>query len=43
MRRFHFFADQELIDRLNRDKKQHGFTSLGAFIRYILIKFFEKK
>lgn len=43
MRRFNFFIEQKWIDRIKRDMKKHGFTSVGSFIRYIIIKFFEPK
>ena len=42
MRRFHFFIEQEWLDRLKRDVKLHGFTNVSSFVRYIIIKFFEK-
>jgi len=42
MRRFNFFIEQEWIDRIKRDMKKHGFTTISSFIRYIIIKFFQK-
>lgn len=42
MRRFHFFIEQKWIDRIKRDMKKHGFSSVSGFIRYIIIKFFDK-
>ena len=42
MRRFNFFIEQEWIDRVKRDMKKHGHTTVSGFIRYIIIKFFEK-
>lgn len=42
MRRFHLFIEQELYDRLKREMKVHGLTTISSFIRYIIIKFFEK-
>lgn len=43
MRRFNFFIEQKWIDHIKRDMRKHGFTSVGSFIRYIIIKFFEQK
>src|SRR3989304_7135092 len=43
MRRFNFFIEQKWIDRIKRDMKKHGFTSVSSFIRHIIIKFFDKK
>lgn len=43
MRRFNFFIEQKWIDRIKRDMKKHGFTSVSSFIRHIIIKFFEQK
>jgi hypothetical protein len=43
MRRFNFFIEQEWIDRIRRDMRKHGFTTVSSFIRYIIIKFFDKK
>lgn len=42
MRRFNFFIEQKWIDRIKRDMKKHGFTSVSSFIRHIIIKFFDK-
>ena len=42
MRRFNFFIEQKWIDRLKRDMKKHGHTSVAGFIRFIVIKFFDK-
>lgn len=42
MRRFNFFIEQKLIDRLKRDMKKHGHRTVGGFIRYIIVKFFDK-
>ena len=42
MRRFNFFIGQKWIDRIKRDMKKHGFTSMSSFIRHIIIKFFDK-
>ena len=43
MRRFHLFIEQEWFDRLKRDAKDHGFTTISSFVRFIIIKFFDKK
>jgi hypothetical protein len=43
MRRFNFFIEQDWINRLEREKKKYGFASVSAFIRYIILKFFDKK
>lgn len=43
MRRFNFFIEQKWIDRIKRDMKKHGFTSVSSFIRHIIIKLFEQK
>jgi hypothetical protein len=42
MRRFNFFIDQKLIEKLNRNKEKYGFNTVAAFIRFIIIKFFSK-
>jgi len=42
MRRFNFFIEQKWVDRIKRDMKKHGFTSVSSFIRHIIIKFFDK-
>lgn len=42
MRRFNFFIEQKWIDRLKRDMPKYGFNSVASFIRYIIIKFFDK-
>lgn len=42
MRRFHLFIEQEWYDRLRRDMKSFGFTTISSFVRYIIIKFFDK-
>ena len=41
MRRWNFFMEQSWLDRLERDKRLHGFTSTASFIRYIIIQFFK--
>lgn len=43
MRRFNFFIEQKWLDRMRRDMKSYGFSSVANFIRFIIIKFFEKK
>jgi hypothetical protein len=43
MRRFNFFIEQEWIDRLKRDMKGYGISSVASFIRFIIIKFFDDK
>jgi hypothetical protein len=42
MVRFNFFIEQKWIDRIKRDMKKYGFTSVSGFIRHIIIKFFDK-
>lgn len=42
LRRLHIFIEQEWFDKLKRDAKSHGFTTVSSFVRYIIIKFFEK-
>ena len=42
MRRFNFFIEQKWIDRLKRDSKKYGHSTVAGFIRYIIIKFFDK-
>lgn len=42
MRRFNFFIEQKWIDRIKRDARNHGHATVSGFIRYIIIKFFEK-
>lgn len=41
MRRFNFFIEQKWVDRIKRDMHSYGHTSVGSFIRYIIIKFFD--
>jgi hypothetical protein len=41
MRRWNFFMEQSWLDRLERDKRAHGFTSTASFIRFIIIQFFK--
>lgn len=43
MRRFNFFIEQKWIDRLKRDMKKHGHSTVAGFIRWIIIQFFDKK
>lgn len=42
MIRFNFFIEKQWIDRIKRDMNKHGFTSVSSFIRFIIIKFFDK-
>lgn len=42
LRRFNFFIEQEWIDRIKRDMKNHGHVTVSGFIRMIIIKFFDK-
>lgn len=42
MKRFNFFLEQKWLDRLEEEKENHGHRSVSSFIRYIIIKFFEK-
>ena len=42
MRRGNFFMEQKWLDRLERDKREHGFTTTASFVRYIIISFFNK-
>lgn len=42
LRRFNFWIEQKWIDRLKRDMKKHGHTTVAGFIRMIIIKFFDK-
>lgn len=41
--RFHLFFDEETINLLQSEKRNYGFSTLSSFIRYIIIKFFDKK
>jgi len=42
MRRFNFFIEKKWIDKLREEMGKYGFTSVASFIRFIIIKFFEK-
>lgn len=42
MKRINFFIEQEWLDRIRKDMGKYGFTSVASFIRYTIIKFFEK-
>jgi hypothetical protein len=42
MIRFNFFIEPDLIDKLKKEKGKFGFTSVASFIRFIIIKFFDK-
>lgn len=35
--------EKNLLEKLRKHRKEYGFSSIGGFIRYILIKFFEKE
>ncbi len=41
MRRWNFFIEQKWLERLERDKAEHGFRTTASFIRYIVISFFK--
>ncbi len=41
-RRFHLFIEQKWIDRLKREMNSYGFTTVSSFVRFIIIKFFDK-
>lgn len=41
LRRWDGHIEQKWIDRINRDKRIHGLNSNSAFVRYIIVKFFE--
>jgi len=43
MRRFNFFIEQSWIDKLRKEMKKHGHTNVASYIRFIIIKFFDKK
>ena len=42
MRRFNFFIEQQWLDRAKRDMAKHGHRTVSGFLRYIIIRFFEK-
>lgn len=42
MIRFNFFIDQQTIDKLRKNMRKYGHASVGSFLRYIIIKFFER-
>lgn len=42
MRRVHLFIDHDWHNRLKKDMKKHGFNTISSFVRYIIIKFFDK-
>ena len=41
MKRKNYLIDDELINKLEANKKEWGFVSVSAFIRFILTKFFK--
>ena len=41
LRRWDGHIEQKWIDRINRDKRIHGLSSNSAFVRYIIVKFFD--
>lgn len=41
LRRWDGHIEQKWIDRINRDKRVHGLNSNSAFVRYIIVKFFD--
>ena len=43
MRRLHIFIEQEWMDRVKRDARHYGFTTVSSFIRFIIIDFFRKR
>lgn len=42
MRRLQLYMEQEWWDRLKKEKSNQGFTTVSSFIRFIIIRFFEK-
>lgn len=42
MKRFNFFIEVSWIKKLNKEKKKYGCSSVASFIRFIIIKFFDK-
>lgn len=43
MRRFNFWIEQTWIDKLKKDRKKYGQSSVASFIRFIIISFFDSK
>jgi hypothetical protein len=41
-RRFHLFIEQKWIDMLKREMNSYGFKTVSSFVRFIIIKFFDK-
>jgi len=43
MTRFGFLIEQKWLDKLEEEKEKYGQSTVSSFIRYIIIKFFDKK
>lgn len=42
MKRLHLYIEQEWWDKLKKEKGMQGFTTVSSFVRFIIIRFFDK-
>jgi hypothetical protein len=42
MQRFHLFLDPGLIKKLKSESKNWGYSTVSAFVRYIIVRFFKE-